>query len=453
MTPKTDDPSDPGFDREIRLSEVLSALSYAIDLTEGQPIGHSVRTCLIGTRLADACGITADRSALFYALLMKDLGCSSNAARVGVLFGTDDFETKRQHKLTDWPRRLEAAKYVVWVTGGDGLSVGRAIRLARFSLRGEREARALTRIRCERGAEIAAELGFPRETADAIRALDEHWNGRGHPFGLRRTAIPLFGRILCLAQTVEVFFTAAGLDAALDIARQRSGRWFDPELVRALDVMASDTGFWSGLRSSNLLSDVVSVEPEEQVIVATEERLNRVAEAFARVIDAKSPWTFRHSERVAEFTVGMAEALGYRRAAVRDLRWAALLHDIGKLGVPNTILDKHGPLSDAEWGAVKRHPRYTVEILDRVAPFRRLAATAGAHHERLDGSGYHRGLTAVDLSQPARILAAVDVFEALSATRPYRQSLGADQVLGMMDAQTPARLCPDCVAVLSTVVS
>ena len=209
--------------------------------------------------------------------------------------------------------------------------------------------------------------------------------------------------------------------------------------------MASDTGFWSGLRSSNLLSDVVSVEPEEQVIVATEERLNRVAEAFARVIDAKSPWTFRHSERVAEFTVGMAEALGYRRAAVRDLRWAALLHDIGKLGVPNTILDKHGPLSDAEWGAVKRHPRYTVEILDRVAPFRRLAATAGAHHERLDGSGYHRGLTAVDLSQPARILAAADVFEALSATRPYRQSLGADQVLGddgrPDPGQTLSRLC------------
>ena len=155
MLPSTDTTT------EFRLSEVLSALSYALDITEGQPAGHAVRTCLIGMRIADVAGVSGDRGALFYALLMKDLGCSSNAARVGSLFGADDLEAKRDHKLTDWSHRIEAARYAVRVTGRGRGGWRRALTLLRLGIAGERAARTLTKIRCERGADIAAMLRTP----------------------------------------------------------------------------------------------------------------------------------------------------------------------------------------------------------------------------------------------------------------------------------------------------
>ena len=437
---------------EFRLSEVLSALSYALDITEGQPVGHAVRTCLIGMRIAEVAGAGGDRSALFYALLMKDLGCSSNAARVGSLFGADDLDAKRDHKLTDWSRRIEAARYAVRVTGRGRGGWRRALTLLRLGVAGERDARTLTKIRCERGADIAAMLGFPEGTSAAIRTLDEHWNARGYPLGLRGVDIPLFGRILCLAQTAEVFFTVAGLDTAMSVATDRSGAWFDPDLVRALLATRRDAAFWSRLGSKNLLRDVVSIEPAERVTMASEARLDQVAEAFARVIDAKSPWTSRHSERVAQIALRMADGLDVPRSAVRDLRRASLLHDIGKLGVSNAILDTPDRLTEAQWATVRRHPAHTVEILTRVAPFRSIAAVAGAHHERLDGSGYHRQLTGPDLSRPARILAVADVFEALTAERPYRGTLSTEQALAIVRSDSPHRLCPTCVDALAATV-
>ena len=126
-------------------------------------------------------------------------------------------------------------------------------------------------------------LGFPETTAEAIRTLDEHWDGRGYPLGLGGDAIPPFGRVVCLAQTVEVFFTVGGLDLALDVAAARRSRWFDPALVSALDSLRSDHEFWSRLGTKNLLSDVVSVEPPERVRMATLDRLDTVARALARV--------------------------------------------------------------------------------------------------------------------------------------------------------------------------
>ena len=209
--------------QEVPLSDVIGALSYALDLTEGEPPGHAVRTCMIGMRLAQELGLgEADRTDLFYALLLKDAGCSANSARMAALFAVDDQRAKRSSKRVDWSRSFAAFLWTLRTIAPGGSLRSRAVQL--MSLRDETEiTRSLMRARCERGAEIARLIGLGPGTAAAIRALDEHWDGRGQPEGLRGDEIQLGGRILCLAQTVEIFHAARGLDAALRVAARRSG--------------------------------------------------------------------------------------------------------------------------------------------------------------------------------------------------------------------------------------
>ncbi len=226
------------------------------------------------------------------------------------------------------------------------------------------------------------------------------------------------------------------------MAEERRGTWFDPFLVDSLRAFARDEEFWSSLPTKRSPAHVAALEPEDRVMMADGDTLDRVAWAFATVVDAKSPWTFRHSKNVADLCVGMAEVLDLPSDQVRCLGRAALLHDIGKLGVSNRILDKAGRLDAGEWKEVRRHPENTKLVLDRVAGFRSIAETAASHHERLDGSGYHRGLTEGDLSLDARILAVADVCEALSAARPYRPALSPQEVTEIMSQDVGTKLCP-----------
>jgi putative nucleotidyltransferase with HDIG domain len=434
---------DEASDDDIRLSEVISALSYALDLTEGQPEGHSVRTCLIGMRIGREIGLDADaRSSLFYALLLKDAGCSANAAATCELFGADDLVVKRTWKTTDWASRWQSFAHVVRNVRPGASLVAKAKQVAGFASAGA-VGTELVRTRCERGAEIARMLEMTDDTAAAIRALDEHWDGRGVPLGLRGEEIPLLARIACLAQTAEIFHSIYGLQGALAMARERSGRWFDPALVRALVSLRSDAGFWAGLSFDDLRERTAAVEPADRVLVADGERLDRIAHAFARVIDAKSPYTYRHSEGVALYADAMARVLGFGADALRDLSRAALLHDVGKLGVSNRILDKPGKLTAEEFAVVRRHPEHTYQILARVGRLRGLAETAASHHERMDGRGYRRGIAAGGLPVAARILAVADVCDALSAERPYRAALPRERVLQIMRAESGPSLCPD----------
>src|SRR5687768_11477433 len=224
-----------------RTSEILSALSCALDITEGQPPGHAVRTCLIGMHLAERVGVPSeDRGSLFYALLLKDLGCSSNAARLCSLFGADDRALKRDYKLTDWSRPSRSLRYALRNAVPSASPMGRALRVASMLMHEKGSGREMTRTRCDRGAEIAAMLGFTGATREAIRSLDEHWDGHGMPDGLAGAAIPLLGRIVGLAQTVEVFASTYGVEAALEVAVERRGRWFDPALVDAFRGLAGD---------------------------------------------------------------------------------------------------------------------------------------------------------------------------------------------------------------------
>ncbi|CAA9491028.1 MAG: Response regulator [uncultured Solirubrobacteraceae bacterium] len=433
-------PIRPATD-EVRLSEVVGALSYALDLVEGQPAGHAARSCVIGMRIADAIGLpAAARSSLFYALLLKDAGCSANASLMADLFESDDRAVKRDVKLIDPSKPSEVVAYLYRnAAAGRGRArrSRQVLRLARSLPAANQE---IFGVRCERGADVVRRLELGEEAAAAVRGLDERWNGTGSPLGVSGELIPLGGRILSLAQTVEVFHAAGGVDAALSVAETRSGSWFDPDLVAALLTLREDP-MWDALSRSERADELVAdLEPAERIRHADADRLDRIAEAFATVIDAKSPFTLRHSEGVADLAEGIARGMGYAGSALRDLRRAALLHDVGKLAVSNRILDKPGKLDAAEWAAMREHPAQTFAILDRVSAFRPIARVAASHHERLDGSGYHLGLGADQLPPAARILAVADVCEALMAKRPYRDALPVEQVLEIMRRDVPHKL-------------
>jgi putative nucleotidyltransferase with HDIG domain len=430
----------------LRLSSILSGLSYALDLTEGHPQGHASRSCLIGMRIGRQLGLAPeDQSHLFYALLLKDAGCSSNSARVFQLFGGDDQRAKRGVWLRDWRKLREQIAYVLDYAEPEGRLFERVRRFAVLAAKGPASRRMLFEVRCDRGAQIARTLGFSQATADAIRAMDEHWDGGGYPDGRKRDDIPLLARIVGLAQVAEIFASDESPARAVGVVKQRRGSWFDPALVDAFVSASNDAALWNACASPRLEQEVAAVEPEDRVIAADERRLDEIAEAFAWVIDAKSPYTYHHSQRVAEFAVAIGRALGLDDAAVTRIRRAGLLHDIGKLSVPNRILDKPGALTPREWEAVKLHPYYTYQILERVPTFGELAFDASAHHERLDGRGYFRNLRGDQLSAPARILAVADQLDALSAERPYRGKLPPEKVIEILRAERGTGLCPDAV--------
>ena len=444
-------PSAPVRDTAFRTSEILSALSCALDITEGQPPGHAVRTCLIGMRIAHRVGVPMeDRGSLFYALLLKDLGCSSNAARLCSLFGADDRALKRDHKLTDWSRSGPSLAYALRNVVPASSAMGRVFRVATMAVKEKGSGREMTQTRCDRGAEIAAMLGFTEATRQAIRTLDEHWDGHGMPEGLSGAAIPLLGRIVGLAQSVEVFASTFGVDAAVDVAMERRGRWFDPVLVDALKSFAGDDEFWGRVLGRSPERHLGALEPEDQILLADDERLDVIAHAFARVIDAKSPFTYLHSERVAELAVMIGRRLHFSEVDLRDLRRAGLLHDIGKLGVSTLILDKPDRLTERERAEVRVHPAYTQRILERVAAFSGIVEIAAAHHERLDGKGYHLGLPGDRLSPMSRALAVADVYEALTADRPYRGGLPRHEAVAILRGQSGTALCTASVEALAS---
>ena len=430
----------------VKLSSILSGLSYALDLTEGQPRGHASRSCLIGMRIGRTLGLSeTDQSDLFYALLLKDAGCSSNSARVFQLFGGDDQAAKQGAWLRDWRKLREQFAYVLDYVEPSGRIFERFRRLVVLAAKGPASRRMLFEVRCDRGAAIARTLGFSPATAQAIRCMDEHWDGGGYPDGLRRDAIPLLARIIGLAQVAEIFASDQGPTRAASVARQRRGSWFDPQVVDAFLSIAGDTHLWETCGSSNLEASVARSEPEGREVAADDRRLDDIATAFAWVIDAKSPFTYHHSERVADFATAIGRRLGLNGYEVVRLRRAGLLHDIGKLSVPNRILDKPGKLTPREWEVVLLHPYYTYQILERVPVFGELAFDASAHHERLDGRGYYRNLSAEQLSPTARILAVADQLDALSAERPYRGKLPRERVIAILREERGTGLWPEAV--------
>ena len=383
----------------LRLSELISALSYALDLTEGQPEGHCVRCCWIGMHIGRRIGLSDEALwGLYYTLLLKDLGCSSNPARICELYLTDDLAFKRDFK-TVGDSLPQVLNFVLGHTGLGAPLTERFRSVLNIVRHGDEIATELIATRCQRGAEIARLLRFPETVSEGIYSLDEHFNGKGRPQGLAGEAIPLYARIALLAQVIDVFHASDGRQSALDEIRARRGQWFDPALVDAFELVAQDAAFWMTLASGAVDRAVLALEPAGHAVDLDDDYLDDIATAFGQVVDSKSPYTSGHSARVALYTELIAEEMDVAASRRRWLKRGALLHDVGKLGVSNSILDKPGKLDDDEWRAVQAHAQYTEAILARIDAFAELARVAGAHHERLDGKGYPRGLQREQLSR------------------------------------------------------
>jgi len=429
------------------VTSVLSGLSYALDITEGHPGGHSVRTALIGLEIGTRLGLPDDaRLDLLYALLLKDAGCSANASRVYQLFGGGEHEVKRAVWVRDWRKFTEQARYVLSYVGRGFGFTARLKKLAHLASLGPSASRELFQLRCARGAEIALLMDMGSDVAEAIRSMDEHWDGGGHPEGLAGDRIPLYAQIIGLAQVMEIYWGLGGPREAIAVARRRGGSWFNPRLTRILSTRGRDTALWervarAGESDAPPLLDRLS-SSEGPVSGAALERISR---AYAMIIDGKSRFTADHSRRVAQYAVALAGRLALSEEDVSRLERAALVHDLGKLAVPNSILEKPGTLDEGEWESIRRHPRITFDILQRTPGFGELAFDAASHHERLDGTGYHQGLDGSSMSSSARILAVSDVMDALAADRPYREGMRPEVVMGILEEGAGAHLCPMCV--------
>ncbi|WP_230531467.1 HD-GYP domain-containing protein [Microvirga roseola] len=422
-------------------------------MTEGQPPGHCVRSCWIDVHIGREMGLSDSALwELYYTILLKGLGCSSNAARIGQLYLADDLGFKRDFKLVG-SRLPQVLGFVLSHTGMRAGLAERFRAILNIVQNGGEIARELIETRCQRGAEIARQLRFPEGVAQGIQCLDEHWNGGGKPEGLKGTAIPVYSRIALLSQVADVFHRSAGEAAARREVRERSGTWFDPAVVAAFERVAAHPRFWDVLGSDSVEEAVFSLEPAQRIEVADEDYLDDIAAAFARVVDSKSPYTSGHSDRVALFADLIAEEMGLDAAARRRLKRAALLHDIGKLGVSNEILDKPGRLDEAEMAAMRRHALYSETILARIGAFRDPARIGGAHHERLDGKGYPRGIEADAICPATRIVSVADVFDALTADRPYRAAMPVAKALEILAADSGTALDPACVAALRSALT
>lgn len=432
----------------VHLADLLGALSHALDLTEGQPPGHSLRSAWIALEVARELALPADVTAeLAYSVLLKDLGCSSNAARICSLYLTDDLTFKRDFKTIG--HGLPAAlRFVAAHTGLGAALVQRIRTLTQVIGKGTEIAHELIETRCTRGAAIARRLRFSTAVARGIAELDEHFDGGGRPSGLAGHEIHLFARVALACQVADVFNSTEGSQAARRELLTRRGGWFDPVVVDAFLAASADGALFADLADPDLDRRFTERVERHGVRMADEAYLDEIADAFADVVDAKSPFTSGHSRRVAAFAADIARALGLEEGHVRWIRRAGLLHDIGKLGVSNAILDKPGRPTDAEWTALRRHAALTEEILGRIRAFRDLAPVAAAHHERLDGKGYPLGLAGPQLALESRILAVADVFDALTADRPYRAAMAISEALAIMERDRGTAFDPDCLDAL-----
>ena len=435
------------------LAELLGAFSYALDMTEGQPPGHCVRSCFIGSRIGQEIGLSpGERHDLYYTILLKDLGCSSNAARICELYAADDRAFKQGYKTVG--TSLAATLHFVFSRTATRSTFGqRAAAIGNILRNGDGIAQELIASRCTRGADIARKLRFSDAVCDGIYRLDEHWNGSGRPGRLSGEAIPLYARIALLAQTADVFHQHAGRQAAIDEIERRAGTWLDPSLSAAFSRIAANPRFWETLESPLIDMQLVAMAPPQESLVVDDDYLDDIAAAFGEVIDAKSPYTAGHSTRVGDYAERTGKAMGIADSRRRWLKRGALLHDVGKLGVSNMILDKPAKLAADEWSEMRDHAVHTREILGRIGVLSDLASVAAAHHERLDGAGYPLGLADLEIRRETRIITVCDFYDALTADRPYRRAMSSAEALAIMAAEVGRAIDGDCFDALKRSVA
>jgi HD-GYP domain-containing protein (c-di-GMP phosphodiesterase class II) len=413
-----------------RLAELVAALSLGIDLGFGQPMEHVLRQCLIGLRLAERLGLDEEaRADVYYTALLINVGCHVDAHEQAKWFG-DDIALKSQKYDYEFSG-VRGAAATMRLLGAGQAPFARVRVAVEFALSGHRELDGMIEGHAKLARTLAGDLGLPEAVQQALGSAYEKWDGKGWPGAVGGDDVPLAARIATLAEYVEVAHRTGGVAAAEALARRRSGKQFDPALAALM--CAESHAILDDLDSTQTWHAVVDAEPALAVVLHAE-RFDAALLAIANFVDLKSPYALGHSAAVADLAAAAGEQLGLPPAEVQTLRRAGLVHDFGRLGVSNSIWDKPGPLGAGEWERVRMHLYITERMLHQSDALAGLGRTAVEHRERLDGSGYPRGLSGTAISRHGLILGAADAYQAMLEPRPHRPARAADDAAAELRA-------------------
>ncbi|MFD2091473.1 HD domain-containing phosphohydrolase [Blastococcus deserti] len=428
----------------IRLADLLVALSGVADLGMALPIGSSVRAALVAVDLAHHLRWPErDISAVFYAALLQHIGCTAYSHEVTSLF-EDEQSVKRAALATDFSRPREVVLgYLPRITSD--APPGQRLRTVRSALLHSRRMTVGYRTaNCETAALVARRLSLPEATRLALLDNFEWWNGGGGPRGLRGDDISPVSRLVNVAGFAVFFDGIGGPDAARQALARRSGRYLDPEVVEAFMVRADE--LLARTNAGDVSDRLLATEPEPHRRVTDDSALDDALRVFGEAVDLKSPYFHGHSATVSRLAAEACCRLGQPTEAVVLAGRAGLVHDIGRVAVATGVWEHAGPLGSDAWQQVRLHAYHSEQILARSAGLAAVARLAGAHHERLDGGGYHRGIPGAQLSVPARVIAVADRYAALVSDRPQRPAQTPAQARAILGGEArDGRLDPDAV--------
>jgi HD-GYP domain-containing protein (c-di-GMP phosphodiesterase class II) len=420
-------------DGRLRLTELAAALALATDLGTGQHLEHSLRTCLLAVRAGDALGVSPDeRATILHTTLLRFLGCTADASETAVMAGGDEIGFNAAMAPVVMADDREALPHLLRHLG-EGRPLRSRLRLIAGALSDPGGKKRSLTAHCEVGARLATRVGLSRGVATALAHAYERWDGKGIPSGLRADEVPLAIRIAVVARDVDVWSARAGWVETTGVLEHRRGRAYDPLVVDAF--IAEGARWLEDLETLDPWNAVLGAEPEPFAMVATDE-LDEALVCFADFADLKSPWFVGHSRAVGQLAHGAAEAYGLSPDDCVRARRAGLLHDLGVVGVPAGVVNRPGPLTSEGWERVRVHPELGERVLARCTGLSGLKAAVGSHHERADGSGYHRG--AVGASVVAQLVAAADVYRALCEDRPHRPAGGAHVAASIVAGEADA---------------
>ena len=427
---------------QVRLAELVAALSLGVDLGFGQPMEHVLRQCLIALRLAERVGLDEDeRSVVYYTALLVNVGCHSDAHEQAKWFG-DDIVAK-SGKYDYEMRSLRGAAAAMRLVGSGNPPLHRFRVGLEFAMSGHRDLDGMIERHAALARALAVQLGLPNAVQEAVGASYEQWDGRGWPGKLKGDEVPIASRLAQLSEFVEVAHRIGGVEAARALATNRAGSQFDPALSATL---CADAGtILDGLDSARTWEAVIAAEPALGVRLSSEQ-FDLALLAIADFVDLKSPYTLGHARAVANLVAQTGSQLGLAADEIGTLHRAGLVHDVGRLGISNAIWDKAGKLGAGEWERVRMHPYLTERMLHQSESLAPLGVIAVQHRERLDGSGYPRGLSGGAISGQARILGAVDAYQSMCEPRPYRPALlASDAAKELLSEVKAGRLDGDAV--------
>ncbi len=404
----------------VRRSEVLAALSIAIDLGLGLPMEHVLRSSLIAEMLADELDLDDEtRVSVFYTNLILWIGCHADSHELSRWFG-DDIAMRRSSYDLD----AAGVRYLMFLlrsAGRDSSLQQRSRQVLALLMMPRARMGALMHSHCLSAGAMAEQIGLDRQVSESLAHAFERFDGSGLPAGHRGEAIPVATRVVHLAETFEVHLRAYGLSTALARARERSGTHFDPALVAALERCRPRL---IELPEEDVWARALELAPDRDLMLHGDE-LDSLLAALGDFADLKCPFTLGHSRAVAELASAAAERAGLAEVDVRRVRRAGYVHDLGRMGVPNSVWERSQPLREADRERIRLYPYLTGRILSRVRGLEVEATIAEQHRERQDGSGYPLGLRAGALPMTQRILAAADSYRGSLEHRPHRAALGA----------------------------